>query len=348
MQAHSITTLKPSQVTAFLEDQYHAGNDTWVHGSPGIGKTQLVEQLAQKLKVNILIHPPAASLEPPDVSGGYWPDPKKKGMVRLPNLDLWPQDPEWEGILFVDELGQADPDIQKAYMQCCCSRRVGSQEIPKGVRFIATGNRKQDRAGVKSTLTPLLNRFGHVDLVVDLADWQAWAVEAGIDPSVRAFLNFRPALLNAFDPAREERSFPTPRSWHKVSRGIPHMRESLVQAHVAAFVGDSAAVEFLAFRQIYQNLPDPDSLLANPTGCTLPDITKGGGPAIYYALTAALVERVRADGPRVAPAFVALVDRFPKEFSMLAMLDAKRIFPQVTNSPRGQDWLRTHREVLVS
>lgn len=340
----SMTKLPPSRLVAYLEDQYKANLDCWVSGPPGVGKTQIAEQMAEHLNVPIIVHPPAASMEPPDVSGLFWPDAKKGSMTRLPNTDLWPTDEKWEGIILLDELGQAEPDMQKCYMQTICSRRIGSQKIPKGVRFIATGNRRSDRAGVKAQLTPLLNRFGHVELVVSVEDWQAWAVEAGIHPAVRAFLNFRSSMLHNFDPEADKRSFPTPRTWEKVSKGLSFCRD--VAAHAASWVGDEAAVQFVAFWEIHEKLPDVDELLANPMTAQLPDVKGGGGPQLYYALAEECVERLRANN-KIADPFMQLASRFPRAYEILTVKNGKRVFPGVTHSKIGQDWLRKNRDILM-
>ncbi|MGH2364228.1 MAG: hypothetical protein ACRDHX_06205 [Chloroflexota bacterium] len=61
----------------------------------------------------------------------------------------------------------------------------------------------------------LANRFTRLNVQPDLDDWCKWAVKAGIEPVVIAFLRFRPALLHQFN--REARAFPTPRSWQFTS-----------------------------------------------------------------------------------------------------------------------------------
>jgi hypothetical protein len=50
-------------------------------------------------------------------------------------------------------------------------------------------------------ISPLRNRFVHVDLDVSNEDWQQWAVTNEVAPKVRAFLHYRPGLLFQFDPA---------------------------------------------------------------------------------------------------------------------------------------------------
>src|SRR4029079_8083765 len=116
-----------------------------------------------------------------------------------------------EGVLFLDELAQAPPLVQAACLQLTLDRRVGEHELPAGWSVIAASNRAEDRAGTHRLISPLLNRFVHLDLEVSNEDWQAWAVASGIAPEVRAFLRYRPALLFRFDPAVQERAFPTPR-----------------------------------------------------------------------------------------------------------------------------------------
>ncbi|WP_202947367.1 MoxR family ATPase [Zavarzinella formosa] len=107
---------------------------------------------------------------------------------------------ECRGLLFLDELAQAPPLVQAACLQLTLDRRLGEYELPEGWGVIAASNRSEDRAGTHRLISPLLNRFVHLDLEVSADDWQAWAVTANIAAKVRSFLRFRPGLLFQFKP----------------------------------------------------------------------------------------------------------------------------------------------------
>jgi len=185
----------------------------YLWGSPGLGKSSIVKQAAGSLGLG-LVDVRATLLDPVDLRG-------------LPRLDgdraIWcppaflPRD--GEGALFLDELAQAAPLVQAAFLHLTLDRRVGEYELPDGWSVVAASNRSEDRAGTHRLISPLLNHFVHLDLEVSNEDWQTWAVANAIVPEVRAFLHNRPGLLAQFDATSNPHAFPTSptktRTWNK-------------------------------------------------------------------------------------------------------------------------------------
>jgi hypothetical protein len=243
------------------------------------------------------------------------------------------------GVLFLDELAQAPPLVQAACLQLTLDRRLGEYVLPDGWAVVAAGNRAEDRAGGHRPITPLLNRFVHLDLDVDGEQWQAWAATSGVAAEVRGFLRFRPNLLLKFDPAAGERAFATPRSWQFVSDALRHAPGDLLPAVAAGCVGEGPAAEFVAYRRLCQALPDLDAALASPATAPVPR-----EPAVLYALSGALVERLRADA---APpeAVLAYAARLPEEFALLTLRDALAVKPRLAALPAAQTWIAKARSL---
>jgi MoxR-like ATPase len=210
-----------------------------------------------------------------------------------------------EGILFLDELAQAVPMVQEACLQLVLDRQLGEYHLPDGWHIVAASNRSEDRAGTHRLISPLLNRFVHLDLEVSFDDWQ--------------------------------RAFPTPRSWHYVSDLLHRAPHESAARVIAGCVGDGAAAEFLGFWRLYRELPDVEVALAQPDLAPVPR-----EPAVLYALVGALVEVCRRDTASLA-AFVKYVTRLPDEFTMLALRDALSIQPQLIALPAVQQWIATAR-----
>ena len=165
-------------------------------------------------------------------------------------------------------------------------------------------------------ISPLLNRFVHLDLEVSADDWQQWAVAGNVAPEVRSFLAYRPALLFQFDAAANPRAFPTPRSWQFVSDALAKAPVDLLHGVVSGCVGDGPAAEFLGFLRLYRELPDLNVVFAKPDTNPVPR-----EPAVLYALVGALVEKAKTD-PGCLGGFVTYALRLPDEFALLALRDA--------------------------
>src|SRR4051794_31474279 len=244
--------MRPTDITRALAALIPTRRPIYLWGSPGVGKSSLVRQAAESLSLD-LVDVRATLLDPVDLRG--LPRIDGDTAIWLPPAFL----PRFgEGVLFLDELAQAAPLVQSACLQLTLDRRIGEYELPNGWSVVAASNRSEDRAGTHRLISPLLNRFVHLDLEVSPEDWQRWAVTAGVAPEVRAFLQYRPALLAQFDPSANPRAFPTPRSWQFVSDVLPRTADDLLHPVVAGCVGDGAAAEFLGFLRLYRELPDLD------------------------------------------------------------------------------------------
>ena len=243
-----------------------------------------------------------------------------------------------EGLLFLDELAQAAPLVQATCLQLTLDRRVGEYILPDGWSVVAASNQAEDRAGTHRLISPLLNRFVHLDLEVSVDDWQGWAVSADVAPEVRAFLHYRPGLLFQFDPSTNPRAFPTPRSWQFVSDTIRVAPADLTLPVVAGCVGDGPAAEFVGFLRLYRELPDLDQVLARPDQAPVPR-----EPAVQYALCGALVETCKQARAPLA-AFVQYALRLPEEFAVLALRDALAVNPKLVGLPAVQQWIATARQ----
>jgi hypothetical protein len=300
---------------------------------PGVGKSSLVHQAAEQAGVDVL-DVRAVLLDPVDLRG--LPRIDKDSALWCPPAFL-PR--SGEGVLFLDELAQAPPLVQAACLQLVLDRRLGEYVLPDGWGVVAASNRQEDRAGAHRLISPLLNRFIHIDLEVSHDDWQAWAVQAGVAPEVRSFLRFRPALLFQFDPTSNQRSFPTPRSWEFVSQVLPKTPADLLHPVVAGCVGEGPAAEFVGFARLCKELPDLDQVLAQPTTTPVPR-----EPAVLYALVGALTERCRrGDAPTLAN-FVTYATRLPDEFGVLAMRDGLALNGKLIALPAAQAWLSRARQ----
>ncbi len=332
--------MRPSEVCSAIRSLLPTQRPLYLWGPPGVGKSSLIRQAAQELNLEVC-DLRAVLLDPVDLRGlpaingdhqAHWCPPA-----------FLPHDPHGKGVLFLDELAQAPPLVQAACLQLTLDRKLGEYSLPEGWTVVAASNRQEDRAGAHRLITPLLNRFVHLDLEVSNDDWQEWALAAGIRPEVRSFLRFRPALLFQFDASRNERSFPTPRSWQFVSDVEAVTPPELLHAITAGCVGDGPAAEFCAFAQIYHQLPDVDQVLANPSTYHVPT-----DPGVLYALSCCLVERCRKADEPLLQAVVTYADRLPAEFSVLTIRDLSAINRRVLEVPQAGVWLRKHRHLFLT
>jgi MoxR-like ATPase len=182
---------------------------------PGVGKSETVYQAAQEagLPCRSLL---GTQIAPEDVSGV--PRIVGERSVFCPPRLLLPEKPE-PFCLFLDELPACAPDVQKAFYSLLLERRIGEHQLPPGTWVVAAGNRVQDRALVRSLSSALVNRVTILHVRVDVDEWLAWALHAGVREDVRMFVSYMPEALMRAVP-QEPVPFSTPRSWTLFARAL--------------------------------------------------------------------------------------------------------------------------------
>ena len=334
--------MKASQIAQSLNTLIQIKQPCFLWGPPGIGKSQVVAQTSESLGLE-LIDVRAVLLDPVDLRG--IPRITDQGEAQWCAPSFLPR--EGEGILFLDELNAAPPLVQAACYQLVLDRCIGEYELPDGWTVIAAGNREQDRAVAHRMPSALANRFVHLDFEVDAVDWSSWAAPAGIAPEVIAFIRFRPALLHAFDPERDDKAFPSPRSWEFVSRLVKAQEgeflkgegRTLFREMVAGTVGVGAAAEFMGFLRTWHQLPTVADILANPMEMEVP-----GEPATLFALSEMLGRSMTLEN---SDGIMAFAGRLPVEFSVLLVREAVRKDNGVVKTEAFGRWSRENAEVLV-
>ena len=235
-------------------------------GPPGIGKSELVADIAQELG-GYMIDLRLGQMEPTDIRGipFYNKDSGKMDWaepVDLPTEEFASQYPIV--VLFLDEMNSAAPSVQAAAYQLILNRRVGKYKLPENVALVAAGNRESDKGVTYRMPTPLANRFIHQEMRVDFASYQEWAVNNNIHKDVVGYLSFAKQDLYDFDPKSASRAFATPRSWTFVSQLLEDEDgdDDTIMNLIAGTVGEGLAVKFMAHRKIAGRMPKPEDILS--------------------------------------------------------------------------------------
>lgn len=268
---------------------------SWMlHGRPGIGKTEIVTQLAEATGSR-LYDLRLTTIEPQDLRGLPYYDHEAKKTVWYRPEDL--PDGDRPAILFLDELTAAAPNLQPTVYGLLQERRVGSHRLPANVFIVAAGNAVEDGAVAYDMGTALSDRLIHLLVRAEASDWvDRYALPRGLHPAVIAFIRTRPDLLETAEAAirRGETVFATPRSWARVStilQTIPDRR--LQRLMVAGTVGEAVAAEFaLIADDIAATVQVAEMIAASGRArLALYPASMHGLTALVYALVSAADER---------------------------------------------------------
>jgi AAA domain (dynein-related subfamily) len=300
----------PQEITSTLTKVFQKSTRrivVFLIGPPGVGKTASVGQAAQSAGKSLVTFalPTCESVD-------------LRGLPHVENgATRWasPLPREGSGILLLDELSSAAPDVQVAAHHLVHAEPGSDMSLPKGWHLVLTGNRASDKTLFRALSAPLRNRLTTLHVEPDIKQWTEWAMDNGISSTVTGFLRWRPELLMAKEIPGEG-AFPSPRSWEAVSNILSLELDSHAEREmVQGTIGEGATTEFAAYLLTARELPQIESLMANPSKAPVPT-----SPSQLYALVTNLAQFTREHKKSA----MKYVSRMPADFASVYVFDVRR------------------------
>jgi len=262
---HDFMSVTLSQLDTPLELAIKAKLVPIIVGAPGIGKTQKVNQVANKL--NYEYRPVMISqLVQEDVNGIPVPDMDKE-IVKFLKNELFPTGRETRPVLlFFDELLLGDQPVVKTLFQLFTDRRIGSYKLPESCRLVAATN---PDGGAYQTIKPspqLRRRLKWIEVRFECNVWLNWAMNSDvIDPIVIEYIKRNPddclneaAMLN-------DKVYASPAGWEDVSKILSVLsnddRAEDVLPLIGGTVGSKIADKFIKFYTTFSHSIDPTKIM---------------------------------------------------------------------------------------
>lgn len=189
----------------------------FIWGAPGIGKTEILHQLADELELAVLEWH-LATIEPTDFRG----IPRVEGdktVTKLPAIFPTSDGENGKGgIMFFDELNRAPEMVLSASLALALSGKHGEYQLPPRWIIMAAGNRPEDIPGRLQDDPILWNRFFHVNYVPDLEEWFEYIGKLPhINPDLIEFIKKYPKYYHRLAPLANQPNWPSPRTWEMAS-----------------------------------------------------------------------------------------------------------------------------------
>ena len=230
----------------------------YIWGPPGIGKSDIVRQIANELGW-ALIDLRLTRMDSTDLTGlPYLHEESRQTIYYLPEFlptEEMIQDWGKNGcIIFLDELSAAEPRLQASAYELILDRRIGKYNLPDNVMVVAAGNRIEDGAIAYDLTSALSDRFVHFNAMTSLESWMKWEkqrAESGnpIATEIKSFLQAAPQFLDegfrATGASSDDKINPSPRTWEKASNVMQSITDdNLRKILLPGLLGAATAQEF--------------------------------------------------------------------------------------------------------
>lgn len=295
----SLHVLTASDVEPFIADCFADRGDGYqiavpmLYGAPGVGKSSLIAQIAEKHGYAVL-DVRLAQVQPEFLSGIQYVSDDKRSTVslkpsiieRVESLRAQTHKPV---ILLCDELTLAPADTLSAALEVLLDKRAAGFELPRDTRVIAAGNRTTDTSSAMVLDPPVRSRLASVILETTPEEVAAYiSRKFAASPLVSAAIAWltgsnAKAHFSRTRMVGDEATFFTPRGLEQGLRlADKHVTtlDGLEQNAAAALrmsssVGSLVWGQICAFAALMTTVKPANEVLANPAAAQVPGTTEG-------------------------------------------------------------------------
>lgn len=254
-------------------------------GAPGIGKTAIMEQVAQELGIGIVSysmthHTRQSALGLPRIEHhefeGFEYEASEYTMSEIVAslYEYMERTGQRRGILFLDEINCVSETLYPSMLQFLQFKKFGKHKVPDGWVVVCAGNPLEYNRSVHEFDIVTLDRLREIDVEPDYAAWKGYASEKGLHPAVTTFLETKKdCFYKVESKPGGGKAFVTARGWEDLAwiislyedMGKPVNRELIVQFLRDDDIADQFSVYYALFEK-YRSDYQVDTILAGEAG----------------------------------------------------------------------------------
>ena len=200
-------------------------------GAPGIGKTAIMQQVAQELGVGLVSysmthHTRQSALGLPFIVkksyGGHEYDVSEYTMSEIISsiYDMMEETGVKEGILFLDEINCVSETLAPAMLQFLQFKIFGRHRVPDGWIVVTAGNPPEYNKSVREFDIVTWDRLKRIDVEPNFEIWKEYAYKKNVHASVVTYLEIKKNDFYKVETTVDGKSFVTARGWDDLSQMI--------------------------------------------------------------------------------------------------------------------------------
>ena len=198
-------------------------------GPPGIGKTQIMEQIARECEIGLVAYTITHHTRQSAIGLPFIREKEYSGQtysvteytmseIIASVYEKIEQTGNKEGILFIDEINCVSETLAPAMLQFLQCKTFGNQAVPAGWVIVAAGNPPEYNKSVRDFDVVTLDRMKKIDVEADYEVWKEYAYQAGIHPAILAYLEIRKEYFYRMETTVDGKAFVTARGWEDLSQ----------------------------------------------------------------------------------------------------------------------------------
>ncbi len=206
-------------------------------GPPGIGKTEIVMQVAEELGLGLVSysithHTRQSALGLPKIVHRTYGDREydvseyTMSEIIASVYDVMADTGLREGILFLDEVNCVSETLTPTMLQFLQFKTFGKHRVPDGWIIVTAGNPVEYNRNAKEFDIVTWDRLKRVDIEPDYEAWKAYAYLTGVHASILTYLEARRGSFYKVEESVDGKKFVTARGWSDLS-AIIRMYEDL-------------------------------------------------------------------------------------------------------------------------
>lgn len=269
-------------------------------GAPGIGKTAIMEQIAQELSIALVSysmthHTRQSALGLPFIEHrefqGEQYDVSEYTMSEIiaSIYEVMEKSGLKEGILFLDEINCVSETLSPSMLQFLQYKVFGRHRVPEGWVIVTAGNPPEYNKSVREFDVVTLDRLKIMEVEEDYVTWKAYASEKGLHNVVISYLDLKKEDFYHVETTVKGKSYITARGWEDLSQILQLYEEENLpvdETLVGQYLRNERIVkEFTAYYDLYNKYKNDYKI---------EEILSGVSPekAVEKARTAAFDERL--------------------------------------------------------
>lgn len=247
----------------------------FLYGPPGIGKTAVVEQIADELGIGIVTysmthHTRQSALGLPFIKTVKFGDTEYQvseytmSEILASVYKYIEETGKINGILFLDEINCVSETLSPSMLRFLQYKTFGSHKVPDGWVIVTAGNPPEYNKSVREYDIATLDRIQRISVDYDYAVWREYAIKKNVHPSIISFLDVNKDSFYHMENTPLRKEFVTARGWEDLSRLIFSFENKGVEI-TAEFIAQyiqvgSVAEEFFDYYQVFRKIKDTYSI----------------------------------------------------------------------------------------